>query len=577
MTRTPDPTGRERRTYYNELDEKAAEWLRALVNAGLIASGDVDERSIEHVKPEDLVGRTRCHFFAGIGGWDYALRLAGWPADRPVWTGSCPCQPFSCAGKGKAEADDRHLWPQWFRIIKECRPPIIFGEQVASASVVGYTEDEDLFEVWTPQAIRRISEWLKGEKVQSMQTVCQGNDEGVPKNEASAGASQQAMAFPQSWIPTHGVSAGKSENQRDSLRDNLSGNTGESGRGGLRGDGNPVQSVGTEGMELPIIGSDSSGGRLYVRQYASRDLRLQRDGERMGGSPDSASCGSNFGAEEAELQRLVDAIGREIEEHDRLEWVTRVRTDLEGIGYSFGASVLCAAGASAPHLRQRLFWVAHLSGARLSRERSGAELREQRLWERGSESGRCDYRRFGDTAQRGFGTNGSPQRSGRHVDEPSEVGGVGNDSAMRRTRENGTCIEEQGPGAGCDATDRLVNMPSGGTEPVQQPGCLPGFESASPEVDRLGSRDSDGRRGDESERGSEGRATVRRPMPWDHFAVAYCRDNKFRRIPVEPAFFPLVDGAAARVVRLRGYGNAIVPAVAASFIQAFLETEEGIV
>src|SRR5690606_110758 len=118
--------------YYNENDAFAAEWLRRLIASGLIAPGEVDERSIEDVRPDDLRGFTQCHFFAGIGGWSYALRLAGWPDDRPVWTGSPPCQPFSSAGKKKGEADDRHLWPAWFRLIKAVRPGIIFGEQVAS-------------------------------------------------------------------------------------------------------------------------------------------------------------------------------------------------------------------------------------------------------------------------------------------------------------------------------------------------------------------------------------------------------------------------------------------------------------
>lgn len=89
-----------RGAWYNEIDPFVAQWLRNLIVAGHIAPGDVDERSIEDVNPDDLRDYTQCHFFAGIGVWSYALSNAGWPDDSPVWTGSCPCQPFSAAGKG---------------------------------------------------------------------------------------------------------------------------------------------------------------------------------------------------------------------------------------------------------------------------------------------------------------------------------------------------------------------------------------------------------------------------------------------------------------------------------------------
>ena len=118
--------------YYNEFDSYAAQWLRNLVEAGLIPPGEVDERSIADVRPKDLEGFDQCHFFAGIAGWPHALQLAGWPSTEPVWTGSCPCQPFSVAGSRMGEEDERHLWPEFFRLIKECRPAAVFGEQVAS-------------------------------------------------------------------------------------------------------------------------------------------------------------------------------------------------------------------------------------------------------------------------------------------------------------------------------------------------------------------------------------------------------------------------------------------------------------
>ncbi|HBZ1195485.1 TPA: DNA cytosine methyltransferase [Klebsiella pneumoniae] len=120
--------------YYNEIDPFAAQWLRNLIAAGHIAPGEVDERSIEDVTPDDLRGFTQCHFFAGIGVWSHSLRLAGWPDNKPVWTGSCPCQPFSTAGKGDGFADERHLWPAFNHLISECRPRHVFGEQVAAGS-----------------------------------------------------------------------------------------------------------------------------------------------------------------------------------------------------------------------------------------------------------------------------------------------------------------------------------------------------------------------------------------------------------------------------------------------------------
>lgn len=126
--------------YYNECDPGAAEWLRGLIAAGLIPEGVVDARSITEVESADLRGFHAVHLFAGIGGWAYALRLAGWPDDRPVWTGSCPCQPFSAAGKGLGDKDPRHLWPHMFRLVRECRAECVFGEQVEGAIRRGWLD-----------------------------------------------------------------------------------------------------------------------------------------------------------------------------------------------------------------------------------------------------------------------------------------------------------------------------------------------------------------------------------------------------------------------------------------------------
>jgi len=131
--------------YYNEWDPYAAQWLRNLIAAGHLPPGDVDERDMREVDPHELHGYTQWHFFAGIGGWPYALRLAGWRDEWPVLTGSPPCQPFSVAGKRKGVNDERHLAPVWLEFVRELRPPVIFGEQVANA-VALHNWLDDLFD-----------------------------------------------------------------------------------------------------------------------------------------------------------------------------------------------------------------------------------------------------------------------------------------------------------------------------------------------------------------------------------------------------------------------------------------------
>ena len=118
------------RAFYNDNDPFVCAWLQNLMDAGHITPGEIDDRSIVDIDPAAVAGFERAHFFASFGGWEHALNIAGWQG--PVWTGSCPCQPLSSAGQRKGHVDERHLWPAFHRLIAECRPPVIFGEQVAS-------------------------------------------------------------------------------------------------------------------------------------------------------------------------------------------------------------------------------------------------------------------------------------------------------------------------------------------------------------------------------------------------------------------------------------------------------------
>lgn len=283
------------RVLFTDIELYTSTWLQTLYPNAAVLCKDIKELS-----REDLYGKyERVHCFAGIGGWEYALELAGWPASEPVWTGSCPCQPFSHAGRGGGESDPRHLWPEFRRLIKECRPPTIFGEQVASTT------------------------------------------------------------------------------------------------------------------------------------------------------------------------------GR--------EWLARVFTDLEELGYAVAGADLCAAGVGAPHIRQRLYWVAHSQFPRPTGE-------------------------------------GRPLNPTR---EPLQRRGIGRVAHSDRQRN-----ENDG--------SREVVAPTAGMQ------------------------------------GANGQRQWIWPNPWERSDALYCLDGKYRRF--EPSARPLVDGATARVGRLRAYGNAIVPQVAATFIKSYLET-----
>ncbi len=329
--------------YYNENDPYPAQWLRNLIEAGHITAGDVDERSIVDVQPSDLDGYERCHFFAGIAGWDLALQMAGW--EGPVWTGSCPCQPFSAAGARRGTDDPRHLWPEWFRLIQECRPPTIFGEQVAS-----------------------------------------------------------------------------------------------------------------------------------------------KDGR---------------------------------------AWLAAVRADLENMGYAVGGADLCAAGIGAPHIRQRLWFVAHDSGARrdATGRTGGADDERRRIAEVGRSSG------TGNVA------HAEGQRSQGRGDRRSGIDTQGGRLLSRGPSEPSELAHTE------DTERRALDVPP-------KNGC-----------DRQDARRSE----------AHGKPRARRKVcGWDDIEWLPCTDGKAR--PTQPGLFPLAHGVPGRMGRLRAYGNAIVPQVAAGFIKAAAES-----
>jgi DNA (cytosine-5)-methyltransferase 1 len=320
--------------YYNEFDPYAAAWLRNLIAAGHIAPGDVDERSIKEVQPDDLRGYTQAHFFAGIGGWSLALRLAGWDDARPVWTGSCPCQPYSAAGKRRGDDDERNLWPVFFDIIRECRPPVTFGEQVASAIGHGWLDgiSADLegegyacgaavlgaHSVGAPHIRQRLF-WVAdaegGRDIRSdepsgllLEPFSGGSDGRLADADSSGSSAQRGDA---------GEVRGVQEAQREPEHGaDVSGRGGEHGRladadrGQRPGitDGEGCQFDGQTAGRVQGDGIAQSGGEHGRLEHATGDGRLERRAE-PGGRGAAGGCGESGGMGDALDPRLEGHAG----------------------------------------------------------------------------------------------------------------------------------------------------------------------------------------------------------------------------------------------------------------------------
>ena len=267
---------------YSEIDPYAAAWLRNLIAGGHIAPGDVHEGDIRDLRPSDVRGFTQFHAFAGIGVWSLALRDAGWPDDLPVWTGSCPCQPFSAAGRGGGTADERHLWPHWFHLIGECAPDEVLLEQVASKDGLGWL---DLVHADLEGAGYAL--WVEDRCAAGV---------GSPNiRQRLFGAATRGLADP--------ARIGGGPGLRDPRSARLGwavAGYGYGGGGGLDGDAQRVDDDDDEGLEGLGLGPSASGGRLAaLRPVAAagepRGLAGADDLER-GGKPVAAGGHDGRGA-----------------------------------------------------------------------------------------------------------------------------------------------------------------------------------------------------------------------------------------------------------------------------------------
>ena len=563
--------------YYNEFDPNAAQWLRNLQEKNLIAKGVVDERSIKSVTGADLAGYKRAHFFAGIGGWDLALKLAGWYENEEVWSGSCPCQPFSTAGKGKGTADERHLWPEFRRLIATCLPATVLGEQVASsagrqwlASVrfdlenIQYwrTFHENLHEVLEASAAGRLPEIL-GEVIRRTEAAVPGLPEKIrvilaAETQGTAAVGEGKAA--RQGQDVAGIVQPKQSGELPLLEDKKPvspqrapirlGQTSpriecEDIEGNLRDQWDAVALGRREnGLQQPLLGPDYPFCRLCLREHQGGLLCHERRDGKLGIGEDA---GNNDGVawEKINDERgIAEAFGKIITLRVGRQRILGIQPLVEALGYAVGAADISAAGVGAPHIRQRLWWVATIG----------------RLAENSSSIGRTGGGN-GDSAR----DDGQVQAEGLRA-----AGGMGDgDGDGRNERRPESGLEQKAPN---------TPIPTGGIDGMDDP-------------------EGHGRSVLNSENLGEAARKIHSPSDeghvhgtaWSDYRIIPCTDGKARRTGAR--VFPLAYGlprgvgvggswrkglarsaSRARNGMLKGSGNAIVPELAAEFIRAYMES-----
>ena len=293
--------------YYNEYDKHAAAWLRELIAQKLIPAGEVDERSILDVQPDDLRPFTQCHFFAGIGGWPYALRLAGIPATRRLWTGSCPCQPFSTAGQQKGQEDERHLWPAFFNLIRECRPPTIFGEQVASSLVVGPSNPpRSMPDLRDRKTLLRILSELERESPRNLQGMRQSKGKAAQKaSTCKDQRSVQEMAGREKRTCTCERGEAPSKKTPHSFQHNTGGHSKPHQSWSVRSDGDTLRPSQTQSVECSLPGSNRTQSRIHAGEHQSGVVCRECDGQLLGVAENRGSVERDSEWEERSLEQII--------------------------------------------------------------------------------------------------------------------------------------------------------------------------------------------------------------------------------------------------------------------------------
>ena len=573
--------------YYNENDPAAAHCIRALIADGVIAPGDVDERSIIEVKPDDVRGYTQCHFFAGGSVWQLALRQAGWPDDRPVWTGSPPCQPYSVAGKQLGEEDPRDLWDDLFRLINAERPPIVFGEQVSAAAKGRKRVSNHMQQMLNFEALRGVLSGQR-EKLQLdwLQALLQGMREGNVSSEqtqewfeaTTCGFLQEISQEKQGEGLDFVYPASSQESQFEFRSGRLQPRDSRSNRQGCLRDDRDTLFSGLDQQGWGELGRsidrpNRAGTGIHDNQYSGNYLCSKCDDEHLGRGE---GVGSVRGSEETQKPESVRGLGEETDQKPIRNWLDRICDDLERVGYTTGAADIAACAVDAPHQRSRLYWYAKVDDARhpqWGKKDNGRRIKNREKGERNKGSDSIGKPTGIDAMARSNQLNGRVGAGGSNRAKAGNAHGCEladtNNSRSYRTQTDST---EQS----CDGTQSGLHQRDIGREHENVGNTI------NPRLER------------HTRYGNEiGESQQDRSVPETDGSTSYwgnhwieCYDGKARR--TEPSIFFLADGISLpvdaigsegaadvqeafpknRIEAWRIAGNAIVPQLAVEFIKS---------
>lgn len=290
------------------------------------------------------------------------------------------------------------------------------------------------------------------------------------------------------------------------------------------------------------------------------------------------------------------------------EWLARVFSDLEIMGYAGSGADLCSAGVGSPNIRQRLYWVgdAVREGSLPAAQRGEDHGGESRGARDGISAGSSAVDRVANPESERCGETGSPdtgqaQRTGRGCSTVRLEHAQGDGWQQRWAEPSGRCAS-----GGCEF-GRLAEPDSqrqSGFDPLLRPEGGGRGEGTLPEAAGGGAAYGVGHADHARREGrlirwyggyqrAAGQTSVAGPATlggfWGIADLVFCRDGRWRRI--ESGSFPLAHGIPSRVgplltelrklgkgsislaranrnIRLKGYGNAINPWIAAAFVRA---------